>query len=193
MVNPIVITIGPELEGLTQIDIPQFAGYDIKVDRRGEGTMTDSEVRTLDTGGFELKLPGDQFTEGEVFTVTALPVRLSVAGGYEIPSFPVSQYPHRVSLSAKASSVLDDNGNWVSADAAQVDLVGRAEVASANAIIAGSDGQQIKAKWIVYLPLPIDFVRVGCDIEVWQEDTNKILTDTVKRFSKGQLNARIWV
>lgn len=106
----------------------------------------------------------------------------------------VVQYPHTASFVTPGTDATQDaNGNWVpGSDEVTTTLKCRAESASNNGYIASTDGTKIDYSWIVYLPLGANAVKVGTNVTVtWGAET--ILTDTVKRFSRGQLNCRLWL
>lgn len=190
MVEPVSITISIDQVGLNKIDLPQFAGYKIMVSRRGMDYLTDDEVRTLETGGFELKIAGDKFILKEVFTVVPLPQQL--AAPFSNPVYPVSQYPHRMVLTTVTSSTRDGNGNYVPGGTSSREMYCRAEPNSKNAYITLADGTALYYDYNVYMPLPVDTVSVGTKAEVFSN--NEIMSSaSVKRFSRGQLNARLWL
>lgn len=55
-----------------------------------------------------------------------------------------------------------------------------------------ADGERINYDGIVYLPLPQSTVAPGAGVVV-KDGAEVLLQGTVKRFSAGQLNARIWL
>lgn len=186
------ITITAEQHGSYRIDLPQFAGLDLLISLRAFAFFDTSEVSILSSGGFQLT--GKTFVEGEKYTV--IPTSsIQPASSYAPGN--VRQYPHTVKIYSIPDSVRDENGDWIPGGAPTMVLKkGRAEVRSgnnnANAYITGSDGVQITFFCIVYLPLPIDRFPPGTLVEVLDGD-QQIVRSTIKQFSKGQLNARIWV
>ena len=64
------ITIPPELDGQTRIDLPSLAGYSYSLERIGPSTSSrylTSWFNNLSTGGWELTRGGDVFYEGETW------------------------------------------------------------------------------------------------------------------------------
>lgn len=105
----------------------------------------------------------------------------------------VNQYPHKILFSSATDSTRDADGNWIAGTTGvQLDKDCRAEVNGSSGYIVSPDGSRIDFAWLVYLPLPVDPVAEGTSVTVKDGDVT-IATDTVKRFSKGQLNARIWL
>lgn len=191
MVKPIIITIDQTKAGQKRIDLPELSGYDILVTRRVIGYLTEAEFVNLPTGGFELKGENDFFVLGEVITVIPSPLMIATN---VIPTFSLVQYPHRITLTAVVNSTTDDDGNYVNVAGGETkELDCRAESSTGNGFITQPGGTRIDFSWIVYFPLPIEQVKEGTAAEVRNEYNELILTDTVKRFSRGQLNARIWL
>jgi hypothetical protein len=62
----------------------------------------------------------------------------------------------------------------------------------AHSYIIGADGKQITFSSIVYMPIPTKEIKVGMLFEVWDGE-KLIVKEDVKQFSKGQLNARVWL
>jgi len=104
----------------------------------------------------------------------------------------VRQYPHRLVITTKSGSTQDGNGNWQPGTETTTEKICRAEPNSRNATVKAEDGTAIQFDFNVYMPLPVDTIAVGTKIEVYSGD-ELLSTNTVKRFSKGQLNARLWL
>lgn len=104
----------------------------------------------------------------------------------------IIQYPHTVSTTTITASTLDANGNYSTAGVQNLTLMGRAEPASANGLIAGPDGTLIKFAWIVYFPLPMNLIPVGTELQM-MNGSEFVGKGKVIRFSKGQINARAWL
>lgn len=104
----------------------------------------------------------------------------------------VTQYPHTLTVTTKVEAARDVNGNWVPGSETSTDYSCRAEPASGNASIPGDDGNRIYYDWTVYLPLPVPDMMNGAVVTV--KDGIKVLSNNkIKRFNRGQLNARIWL
>ncbi|OLY92505.1 hypothetical protein SAMN05444008_102375 [Cnuella takakiae] len=109
----------------------------------------------------------------------------------------VSQYPDLISFTPSATATRDGQGNWVEGVAGEaVQSSCRCEPASGNAQIMGVDGALISYASAVYLPQRCPELPQGASVTVTiQRDGQdpEIFTGTVKRFSRGQLNARAWL
>lgn len=104
----------------------------------------------------------------------------------------VKQYPHTLKITTTAGSSQDGNGNWVPGSTSTVEKPCRAEPNSRNAQVKAADGTAIVFDFTVYMPLPVDAIAVGSKVEVYSGD-ELLSTNNVKRFTKGQLNARLWL
>lgn len=106
----------------------------------------------------------------------------------------VKQYPHTLTVTKVNETTRDENGDYLQADVGQtITSVCRAEAEKgSDGFIIGADGTTIKFSWIVYMPLGVSGMVVGSKVTV-DQDGETIVTDTVKRYSKGQLNVRIWL
>lgn len=189
MVEPVHITIEADKVGQDTINLPQFSGYEVLVSKRGVDFLDDAEYESLPGGGFKL-LGGLTFSLGEKYTV--IPKSFDVTASFSKSIYPVIQYPHRLVLTTVSESSLDENGNWQSGVTATKELACRAEPNSKNAYLVVADGKQLYFDYTVYMPLPVDSIAVGAQAEVFNGATILSKTD-VKRFSLGQLNARLWL
>jgi hypothetical protein len=105
----------------------------------------------------------------------------------------VKQYPHTGKVFVAESSVKDANGNWPeSSGSLLVETVCRAEPNKGNQYVIGQGGKQITFSSIVYMPIPVQEIKPGMLFEVWDGELLKV-REPVKQFSKGQLNARVWL
>lgn len=189
MVEPVIITIGPDLVGLNQIALSQFSGYNLLVQVSVIGTLNDDAVEVLPTGGFKLK-GTKTFQLMEVYTI--IPVTKSITSPISAPFYSPTQYPHSMVLTKVGSSSQDTNGNWQSTGSTVEERACRAEPNSKNAFITTADGTQVYFDYTLYMPLPAETVAVGTKVEVF-DGLDILSTGTVKRFSRGQLNARAWI
>ena len=110
----------------------------------------------------------------------------------------ISQYPHTIKFFIPAESTRDANGDWVIPATPPTELVkkGRAELKHSSSVstayIHGEDGVQLQYQCIIYLPLPVPILLPGTQVQVW--DGNRLIAESnIKQFSKGQLNARVWI
>jgi hypothetical protein len=104
----------------------------------------------------------------------------------------VRQYPHRLVITTVSGSTQDGNGNWQAVTTSTIEKTCRAEPNNKNAQIKAVDGTAIVFDFTVYMPLPVDIIAVGSKVSLYNGD-ELLSTNTVKRFSKGQLNARLWL
>jgi hypothetical protein len=104
----------------------------------------------------------------------------------------VKQYPHTLKITTVGVGTQDGNGNWQPGTPATVEKACRAEPNSKSATVKTDDGTAIVFDFTVYMPLYVDIIAVGSKVEVY--NGNDLLgTNTVKRLSRGQLNARVWL
>lgn len=95
----------------------------------------------------------------------------------------VVQYPHIIRFTAK---------NQVTLATVSYEGKGRLEE-SGNALVGlNTQGHTIKA--IFYMPPPASatLIKIGQKVDIYDGET-LLMSDTVKNFVKGQLNARIWL
>jgi hypothetical protein len=104
----------------------------------------------------------------------------------------VKQYPHRLVITTVGASTQDGNGNWQSGSPVTVEKSCRAEPNNKNAQVKTVDGTAIVFDYTVYMPLSVDSIAVGSKVSVYS-GAELLSTNTVKRFSKGQLNAQLWL
>ena len=89
-------------------------------------------------------------------------------------------------------SVQDSDGNWTPGISSIVNRDCRAEPNQTNGFVVAQDGSRIDYSWIVYLPLSADTYQVGTNVEIFN-GAELIASDSIKRFSRGQLSMRIWL
>lgn len=92
----------------------------------------------------------------------------------------------------QSDSTPDSEGNWSAATTTTETYEGRFETNSSNRYINAQDGQQIVYTGIVYMNKGDDIV-LGSAVQVLDNMDNQLAKGTVKAFSKGQLNQRIWL
>lgn len=108
----------------------------------------------------------------------------------------VVQYPHFIKITSAPGATQDANGDMTSSGSDyQAQLRGRAEPNSEGEYIQTDDGSRHLYTWCIYLPLTaIPDLRPGSKVEIGL--TNSVSPDytgKIARFSRGQLNMRIWV
>lgn len=104
----------------------------------------------------------------------------------------IQQYPHTLKITTVSGSTQDGNGNWQPGTPVTVEKPCRAEPNNRNALVKADDGTQVVFDFTVYMPLPVEIIAVGTQVKVYNVD-ELLGANTVKRFSKGQLNARAWL
>jgi hypothetical protein len=105
----------------------------------------------------------------------------------------VKQYPHTLRITkAAADSTRDLQGDWIPGSSSTSDIACRAEPNKTNGLVSTSDGTMVGYDWNVYMPLPQTEIAPGTNIEILN-GTASLGSGIVKRFSAGQLNARLWV
>ena len=105
----------------------------------------------------------------------------------------VIQYPNTGKAYKAGESVKDSQNNWTTTDPVlQLETRCRVEPARANAYLNGADGKQITFTSIVYMPIPPADLGVGTLFEVWDGE-RLIVKEPIKQYSRGQLNARVWL
>lgn len=104
----------------------------------------------------------------------------------------VTQYPHDLTATVMAPATRDDAGNYV--PGATTILTGkcRVEPNGSGRYIVAADGTQVFFSWMVYMPKNATDIPVGAQVVV-TDNGNAKASGTVKQYSKGQLNARVWL
>ncbi len=104
----------------------------------------------------------------------------------------VKQYPHKLKASYVNGSLQDTDGNWLTGPDTIVERPCRAEPNSRNALVTAADGKQIVYEYVLYMQLPMETIPLATELKVYNGE-ELLCTNTVKRFERGQLNARIWL
>lgn len=108
----------------------------------------------------------------------------------------IIQYPNilRFTQTTAGEPYRDENGDIVIPDGTTTlfEIKCRFEPNQKGETIPSNDGLQLNYGWIVYMPLPQLDIPEGIMITGFYGE-KQIASGTVKRFSKGQLNARAWV
>ena len=104
----------------------------------------------------------------------------------------IIQYPHKLTATIVSGTTQDENGNWVPGTPTTRQMDCRAEPNDKGRLLQLADGSQILYAWVVYMPKGTTSVPDGTQVEVfWGSEL--IGRGTVKRFSQGQLNSRLWL
>jgi hypothetical protein len=113
------------------------------------------------------------------FELTDIQISLSTSFGE-----PLIQYPHLIVI---------NSSNWNSSSQATVEKKGRCELGSNARKGFNEEDPTIIPKAIIYVPLPVPDVQIGDIIKAINEQGKELIGGPVRQFSKGQLNARIWL
>lgn len=105
----------------------------------------------------------------------------------------VTQYPDTITFKSLPDSVQDSEGNWITGDPVETSGKCRAESYTSNGFITTIGGERTDFAWVVYMPSGAARIKEGTDVTVVNELGETLCNDTVKRFSRGQLNVRIWL
>lgn len=103
------------------------------------------------------------------------------------------QYPDTILVTKESTFTQGLTGNFqAGAAGATFTSECRGEVAGQNAVIVGIDGNEVKYSWIVYMPRTTEQFEFGSLVTFTKADGG-VYSGTVKLFSNGQLNSRLWV
>lgn len=108
----------------------------------------------------------------------------------------IVQYPHDLKYSSlPGESVYDqESGTWNNGigGVQQPLLKCRAEMNDKGKLVASNDGVQLEYSYTVYTAKDCPAFMYGQVVEVLDSD-GSLIKASVKKFSRGQLNARLWV
>lgn len=158
-----------------------WRGLALIVDKPGFGPQFIPENYTWDkaTGEWINAIP---FQDGEKFFVEFQPKEIIPnAGSIGGTSYGFNQYPHIAII---------DQANWYDGSGNQIQT--KCRISQGEEVKRGFNVPDASANAIVYFPLPIDTIDLGTQIEI-RNGEQSILSGPVKQFSRGLLNARIWM
>jgi hypothetical protein len=108
----------------------------------------------------------------------------------------IIQYPHilKFDIVTGGSEVNDENSDTliVPGQTTTIEVKCRFEPNADGELIVSADGAKLDFGWIVYMPLDQVEIESGTVIRGYNGD-DLIAEGDVKRYNKGQLNARAWV
>lgn len=105
----------------------------------------------------------------------------------------VKLYPHTLNGTITGNAVQDaETGDWIQGAQTSFSIKCRAESEDAIGFVNEKDGVKIDYSWVVYMTRSVPAIQIGTVVTVSGEG-GIFLKDTVKRFSRGQLNARVWL
>lgn len=108
----------------------------------------------------------------------------------------VKQYPHYLFVTTTGNSVQDENGNWSDEQEASTFISRcRVEIDGRGNEIQTANGTFHQFTATVYLPKGDIKIDNGTTVVVAEDaDCKQVLIDgKALRFSKGQLNSRLWL
>lgn len=103
----------------------------------------------------------------------------------------VKQYPHILKVTTPGETTRNAQGYPVSSPVTENEYECRAEANIRNAFVQGQDGSRIDYSWKVYMPVTSDIIQLGSKVEL--SGVIGTITDTVKFFEPGQLNAKVYL
>jgi hypothetical protein len=110
----------------------------------------------------------------------------------------VVQYPHilKFDIVTGGSEEIDENGDTVIVPGATttIEVKCRFEFNTFGEMIVSADGANLHFGWVVFMPIGQPEIVNGTTIEGYNDD--RPLTNArgeVKRYVKGQMNARLWI
>lgn len=188
MVKAKVIVIDEAQNGHTSLPIAEYEGYDLII-LRGGLPMIPSAYSVRPGGGFDLTIAGDKLLKDErlvLFPQPALP-------GGRAPIYATRQYPHSlIAVVMEDEAERDENGDWIPSNSSLISQACRAEPNGKGGFLTAADGKVIHYEWIIYMPIPDTELKPGTPVTVeWNGD--EFAKGIVKRYSRGQFNARVWL
>ncbi len=179
-----IVTISLAQAGGTTVELAEMKGANLLLLRGG---VPFEDFNLLAEGGFQLT--SSILVLNEKFAVFPLiDYATGIPGG-----FGASQYPHLIVLTTVSDTVQDAQGNWTAGTVETLEALRcRFEANSKGAMIPSADGTKVDFDGTVYMPLPVLDILPGTKAVVY--NNAKVLSNNkIIRFSKGQLNARLWL
>lgn len=107
----------------------------------------------------------------------------------------VTQYPYQLLVSEMPESNYDEtNGDWNTEDANFVPYGEcRDEGNGSGRKVVTTDGELYVYFWVIYCPLSVQEMKKGSLIRVVDDKGNIRAEKRMVKFSRGQLNCRIWL
>lgn len=102
------------------------------------------------------------------------------------------KYPHIATVTYSGEATIADNGDLVPAIGGTPNFACRVEPATGDRVIISDGGVRVDYSWMVYAPVGTVEVAAGSAITVTQSTGAEVMSDTVKRFSRGQGGVRMW-
>src|SRR5690348_9137036 len=105
----------------------------------------------------------------------------------------VTQYPHTITITSVSGNDKDISGNWQKGSASTFQYSGRFETNSGSNFLTAADGRQVQYSGIIYSSYATPNINIGASVEVVDESGGPKAKGKVIQFSRGQLNARVWI
>jgi hypothetical protein len=105
----------------------------------------------------------------------------------------VEQYPDTAIVTIVYGSTTLQNGDIIPGSTSEKTFKCRQEPAGKGGFIIAADGTQIAFSSTVYAGVNTSEVTEGARVQITNRAGETVLIGTVKRFSRGQLNCRLWV
>lgn len=104
----------------------------------------------------------------------------------------VTQYPHTATATINSDAITLPNGDIQPGTTTTVSFKCRVEPSTGYGTVKTQDGTALDYAWKVY-GKNIPVLAFGTDVEIKDNQGRIVCKDTVKQFSKGQLNTRLWL
>lgn len=106
----------------------------------------------------------------------------------------VRQYPYILFAETISESYQNEDGDWVVGESERIEIGKcRDEVGGSGALVSSEDGQKHEYSWMIYAPKSTPKLKQGTLIEVENEHGDIRAYGRIIRYSKDQLNVRIWI
>lgn len=105
----------------------------------------------------------------------------------------VTQYPHTLTYTNAVSSERDAAGDYLPGAATTTGEIACRLERAGGGYVRGQEGVRVDFAWAVYCQKTSIILPVGTLVTVRDKESRVIATDTVKQFSPGQLNTRLWL
>lgn len=107
----------------------------------------------------------------------------------------VEQYPYKLFVSEVSESTFnEETGDWIAQNAIWRDFgVCRDEGNGSGRKVVTTDGELYVYFWTIYCPISVEEIKKGSMVRVMDKDGNIRAEKRIVRFSKGQLNCRLWL
>ncbi|HZF64199.1 MAG TPA: hypothetical protein VEZ55_06940 [Chitinophagaceae bacterium] len=109
----------------------------------------------------------------------------------------IVQYPDVMSFSSAENASTDGSGNWqAGSNGSTTSINCRYEPGSGYGFVVATDGKRINYTGIAYLPKTAPEIKEGSVVQIVikrEGQSDIVMKEKALRFSRGQLNARVWL